>query len=220
MPCEDGKSHHGDFFTGVGIALLGSTIIPLGMNLQRAAHLRQAAEGRETNVLCDRLWLIGLAIFALGNVADGMALSFAPQSVITPVDGWSLVANLFTSSLLLKEVIGGRTLLGSVIIIIGILVIVLPGSVTSDCDNDDLDRLLQRWERQPFIIFASFHLALLVAVLRVVLVLERRMNRNARVLACTSTSSDLGGSCDGTPAAHAQEALAPNGGARPSAGGS
>ena len=43
--CDDSQGNKGDFVIGVGIALIGSTIIPLGMNLQRMAHLQIAANG-------------------------------------------------------------------------------------------------------------------------------------------------------------------------------
>ena len=92
-PCANAGGSS-DFIIGVGIALIGSTIIPLGMNLQRMAHLQIAAKGGEQHVCCNKLWMMGLVVFGLGNAGDAMALAFAPQSVITPVDGWSLRCTL------------------------------------------------------------------------------------------------------------------------------
>lgn len=43
------------------------------------------------------VWIIGLIIFAIGNVMDFMALAIAPQSVVTLVGSWALCVNAFAA---------------------------------------------------------------------------------------------------------------------------
>ena len=75
----------------------------------------------------------------VGNFGDAVALSFAPQSVVTPLGSFSIVANSFTAKVLLKERFCWRTALGSGIIILGVVAIVLPSSQSiPDCAVDEV----------------------------------------------------------------------------------
>jgi len=177
------------FWLGVLITLVGSTITPLGMNLQRLAQLKLAKRSVSGNVCLDPLWLCGLLIFICGNACDAVALAMAPQSVVTPLGCVSLVSNLFIARLVLKERLTSRVVLGSFVVMLGVVAIVFPASQTEECLQlrESLDTLLARWRKPGFIVYASCQFALLCAVGATVRTLERRMHARAE------TSSSAGG---------------------------
>lgn len=100
------------FWVGVIAAIVGSMVLAVGMNVQRLAHLRLQRRRSTANFLFDRTWQIGLAIFIVGNFGDAVALAFAPQSVVTPLGCFSLVANVISAKLILQEQIGPQTAVG------------------------------------------------------------------------------------------------------------
>ena len=100
------------FWIGVVAAIVGSMVLAIGMNVQRLAHLRLQRQRSKANFLFDRTWQLGLVIFVFGNFGDAVALAFAPQSVVTPLGCFSLVANVLSSRVILGERIGAQTAVG------------------------------------------------------------------------------------------------------------
>lgn len=135
----------GDFWVGVVASTVGSIILNLGINLQRYAHLKleMTAVAQRTHYTRHPMWLLGFLIFALGNGGDAVGLTFAPQSVITPIGSVSLVSNLLFARILLKETIGLPTY-GGVVLIIGGVITIVTTSV-SGCTKETLDTLLLRY---------------------------------------------------------------------------
>jgi len=177
------------FWLGVIITLVGSTITPLGMNLQRLGQLQLAKRGK-SNLCTSPIWMIGLLVFVCGNTCDAIALAMAPQSVITPLGCVSLVSNLFIARLVLKEVLTSRVVVGSLVVMLGVVGIVFPASQAEECIElrESLDTLLARWRKPAFVIFAALQFTLLVCVTVVVTLLERKMQREA----ATTSSAAVG----------------------------
>lgn len=168
------------FWVGVCVTLVGSTITPLGMNLQRLAQLRLAKRGL-SNVCASPLWLAGLSIFIAGNACDAIALAMAPQSVITPLGCVSLISNLFIARLVLREVLTRRVVLGSLVVMLGVVAIVFPAAQTEECIElrESVETLLARWRKPAFLVFAALQLTLLGCVGTLVLRRERTMRTAA-----------------------------------------
>lgn len=100
------------FWVGVIAAIVGSIVLAMGMNIQRLAHLQLQRKMSGKSFVFDRTWQLGLVIFAFGNFGDAIALAYAPQSVVTPLGCFSLVANIFSSKLVLGEQIRPQTAVG------------------------------------------------------------------------------------------------------------
>jgi drug/metabolite transporter (DMT)-like permease len=119
---------------GVGLAALGSFVSNLGVTLQKLHHIQcaqavtsTATDGASSTKTSNHrhdyykqsLWRIGLALVVVGSVADFVALSFAPQSLVAPLGSLTLVSNVIFAPLLLKEKITTRDLIATITIVSG-----------------------------------------------------------------------------------------------------
>lgn len=183
--CDEANAEVPDFWVGVVASLAGSILINLGANLQRVAHVRLEAQPMEGRVhyMCHPVWIVGFAIFLIGNLGDAVGLSFTPQSVITPIGSVSLISNLLFAWLLLQERIGPATYGGVFLIIAGVVMIVT--SSNYQCSVETVETLLLRWQQPLFLIFTAFHFLLLSLVNAYVWRYEVRMRRvSAGTIAC------------------------------------
>jgi hypothetical protein len=97
----------GYHFLGLGLSVVGSILIPVGVIYQKQSHDR-GGRGRavvrdvntskkKTAMLSDRRWWFGLALFILGNLFTFGAFAFLPSFVVTVIGAFSLVVNLILS---------------------------------------------------------------------------------------------------------------------------
>lgn len=178
--CDGGAS--GDYVVGVCCALVGSLVLATGMVSMRLAHLRIAARKSPPRFgyVTDPRWLLAFAVFAAGNGGDAVALTFAPQSVITPLGCSSLVSNIIVSRWLLKERVDARTALAVLIIIVGVVGIVVPSSADAPCSAESVDTIAGRWGRGAFVGWACAQLGTVLVLAAVVRRVERRLAHSAR----------------------------------------
>jgi uncharacterized membrane protein len=174
-PCAEEQGAVSDIGIGVMCALVGSFILAIGMVGQRYAHLQIAKTRPGALYLTQPLWVGFFLLFVVGNLGDLVALTFAPQSVITPLGSMSLVSNAIASRVLLKEELGWHTALGGLTIIVGVLGIVLPTVLRAPCSNETPESLVANWQRLPFIVWVSVQLSALGAAIVFVTRLERKM---------------------------------------------
>lgn len=179
---------------GVGLAALGSFVSNLGVTLQKLHHL-QCAQMKPNGATKDTndnghktvsgtrvdhpaahyykqsLWRIGLALVVVGSVADFVALSFAPQSLVAPLGSLTLVSNVIFAPLLLKEKITRRDLIATITIVTGSAIAV------SFASHDDVTyqmvELFTFFFRLPFLFYITAVLLYVSALLSFV----RHMNR-------------------------------------------
>ena len=81
---------------GVFLSIVASILSNLGVNLQKLSMMRECKEkaAKEKRAYFSQpLWQIGLATLIIGSIGDFVALGFAPQSLMTPVGGFTLVCN-------------------------------------------------------------------------------------------------------------------------------
>ena len=203
ISCE-GDTSLPDFWVGVFAALIGSIILNLGLNVQKYAYntrgLHHQKSNQENNTFTvhtvahappsppsptplykNKIWVLGFAVFLLGNTGDAIGLTFTPQSVITPIGSISLVSNLFFAKLLLGEKIGIRTLIAVCFIICGVIFIVVSSSNANGCGSmETMETLMVRWRQPGFVVFAIFHAFFLIVIFICVVVTEKKMiKRNA-----------------------------------------
>ena len=204
---------------GAGLALFGSTVLAAGMVGQRYAHLRIEARSPGTPYVTDPLWIAAFLIFLLGNFGDFAALTFAPQSVVTPLGAASLVITPLLARCLLDEMFTFATLVGSLVVILGVLSIVAPSLVIASCSAENVDTLVSRWRQHEFLVWAPLQLSGTLAVMAAIAVFERRMRLTSgthdlpppSALPAGAPASDRQGAkvIGGTPAPSAPLASAP-----------
>ena len=164
--CEGGSSDaaRGDFWLGIMSSIIGSITLNLGINVQKLAFVRLARIPAETRgkIYCYPLWILGFAIFLVGNAGDAVGLTFTAQSIITPLGSVSLVSNLLFAWLLVGEKLDKATVGATVLIILGVVAIVL--SSNASCSSYTIDLLMDRFRQAPFLIFSFFHISVLVGL--------------------------------------------------------
>ena len=74
------------------------------------------------------MWRVGLFLVFFGSLADFAALSFGPQSLISPLGSLTLVSNVIFAPLLLRETIGRWDVVATALIVFGSSIAVVFGS--------------------------------------------------------------------------------------------
>jgi hypothetical protein len=78
---------------GVMLSCAAGIINAAGIIMQKRSHSDNIAlpEHQRRSYLCTPMWLVGFAIYVLGNIANAFALVYAPQSIITPLNRSDLI---------------------------------------------------------------------------------------------------------------------------------
>ena len=174
---------------GVACALSGSVVLAIGMVGQRYAHLRISRKSPGRAYIADPVWLCFFGIFLLGNLGDMIALSFAPQSVVTPLGSASLLSTPIFARLLLKEEIGLPVVAGSLCVISGVSLVVAPSLMVGTVTSETVDSLAVRWGQLRFQAWAICSAASLALATVSMVLLERR----GALLAADATAAELEG---------------------------
>eukprot|EP00035_Acanthoeca_spectabilis_P021354 m.437772 g.437772 ORF g.437772 m.437772 type:complete len:392 (+) comp18152_c0_seq1:89-1264(+) len=95
-------------YGGLVLALVGSTGESLGLTLQKLSHDRELAKATEEDrapifYLKQKMWWLGIFVFAVGNILDFIAFGLTGASVVIVVGCWALVVNLYTAPKILHE---------------------------------------------------------------------------------------------------------------------
>lgn len=125
-----------------------------GLNLQKMLHLRNKhlPEKDRQSYYKHSLWRLGLGLVIFGSLADLAALVFAPQSLIAPLGGLTLVSNAIFAPLLLKERFTRRDTVGTALIVTGATIAVAFAS-HQDIVYDVFE-LFDFYTRTPFLVYA------------------------------------------------------------------
>jgi len=106
---------------GVIFAAFGQVSWKLGMN--QSGHLENLGFAALTGVILNPFVLLGLVMYGLSTIFWLIALSKKDLSFVYPFISLTYVLVLVLSSLVLKESIGLNKLVGTIIIIIGLIII-------------------------------------------------------------------------------------------------
>lgn len=159
---------------GVILAALGSIISNLGVTLQKLTHLRlERYPAHKTKPAYWRvgMWQVGIGFVVLGSIADVVALSFAPQSLIAPLGALTMVSNVVFAPLLLKEKITKRDIAATMTILAGSIIAVAFGSHSDIIYS--FDELISFLARLQFILYATIVTAAIIGMLLFLSYMER-----------------------------------------------
>ncbi len=112
---------------GVGLALLGFTLLSSGVVLTKAGAPfmqwkdRGPRDARFYRYLAT--WLVGFALYNVAIIPNGMASDALPPHVVSAISGWGIPVMVFLSSVLLKERLYRSDFLYSAGIVAGIAIL-------------------------------------------------------------------------------------------------
>mmetsp|Transcript_11568 Transcript_11568/g.20547 ORF Transcript_11568/g.20547 Transcript_11568/m.20547 type:complete len:710 (-) Transcript_11568:38-2167(-) len=159
------------WYVGVIVSIVASVLSNFGVNTQKYSMIQEIRTGQQRGYTRQPIWMLGLFMVILGAVADFGALGFAAQSLITPVGGMTMVANLFFASYWLGEVITRRDLGSTSLIVLGIILVAAFADKSSQCFT--LGNLMCLYKRKEFIAYAVV-ITSVILLMYVGIVLVRR----------------------------------------------
>ncbi|KAJ2356781.1 hypothetical protein GGF43_001858 [Coemansia sp. RSA 2618] len=121
------------------------------------------------------VWLLGLAIFILGNAVNFIALQFAPQSLVAPLGAVSLVTNVIIAPLLNNEKIGMFDIGGIALIIAGCVIVVVFSGIVQQ--NFRLCVLVQLLKAKPTVLYLCLIFAAILGIYTFLWTVERGVAR-------------------------------------------
>uniref|UniRef100_A0A7S2RQ18 Uncharacterized protein n=1 Tax=Mucochytrium quahogii TaxID=96639 RepID=A0A7S2RQ18_9STRA len=178
--CGDGDAKS-LWYVGVIVSIVGSVSSNFGVNTQKYSMMQEVKNHRNRSYLRQPIWMLGLFLVFLGAIADFGALGFAAQSLITPVGGFTMVANLFFASYWLGETITKLDIVSTSLIIFGIVLVAAFADKSEQCFT--LETLVCLYHRTQFILYACFT-ALAIAVAYGMVWYIRRETKNMKEGEC------------------------------------
>ena len=98
--------------------LVGAMLSSLGMVVQKAAHKNMGPASSRPYFLQPK-WIAGFALYCSGDFTLFMTLWYLPQAVVAVLGTWTLVANFGFAAVLLQEKIDTKSMVATVLIIVG-----------------------------------------------------------------------------------------------------
>jgi len=115
----------------------GSVVLNLGTNVMKLAHnIRQHRDEqlKESNASQDnekvrsprpKVWYFGIIFFIVGSLVTFSSFGFAPQSLLAALGSVQFVSNVIFGSVILKEKVTRRIILGTTLILSGNVIVVI-----------------------------------------------------------------------------------------------
>ncbi|KAF8530448.1 hypothetical protein BU17DRAFT_35520 [Hysterangium stoloniferum] len=145
------------FVIGLSIILGASVMNAGGLNITKLDHSRQAMlpKSSRTRDWLRPLWLLGMLLYILSQlVGSTLALEFMRAEYVAPLGSTSLIFNFLFASVLIGTPVTSTDIWGTIIIVVGVVGIVLFGSLNSGLANEmDIVRLSSLWGRAGWLVF-------------------------------------------------------------------
>eukprot|EP00697_Spironema_sp_BW2_P009448 gnl/Spiro4/24315_TR12078_c0_g1_i1.p1 gnl/Spiro4/24315_TR12078_c0_g1~~gnl/Spiro4/24315_TR12078_c0_g1_i1.p1 ORF type:complete len:599 (+),score=138.18 gnl/Spiro4/24315_TR12078_c0_g1_i1:90-1886(+) len=147
---------------GAFLSIGGTTIANFGINIQKYSHTKNTAlpEYEQKSFFMQPVWVLGFVFLILGNLADVIALTFAPQSLLAPLGFVGLAVNPVFSVWLNGEKFTYWDLGGTILVVAGATLTTVFGSRQQE--DYTLQDLLSFYGRPQFIIYICITAALVV----------------------------------------------------------
>ncbi|KAF2259080.1 hypothetical protein CC78DRAFT_548649 [Lojkania enalia] len=151
---------------GVIVGLVSTSIQSVGLTLQRKSHLLE--EEKEDHYerrppYKRRRWQLGMLMFVVANlVGSTIQITTLPLPVLSTLQASGLVFNSICASIILSEPFTRYSLIGTILVAAGAVLIGTFGALTEPSHN--LDQLLQLLGRRQFLLW-MFGTAIIIASL-------------------------------------------------------
>ncbi|GBC07519.1 hypothetical protein RclHR1_07500004 [Rhizophagus clarus] len=146
-----------NFVIGIVIAISTSFIQSLGLTIQRKSHvLNENITPKELRrSACKRpLWHLGFDTYIISNIVGSVvSIGYLPIIILAPLGAITLVFNAIFAKLLLGDIFNKQTIIGTIFILIGAVMIALFGVVNEP--KHSLEDLIELYKRPAFIAYFS-----------------------------------------------------------------
>ncbi|TDL26137.1 hypothetical protein BD410DRAFT_784180 [Rickenella mellea] len=202
-------AHHSSpvvaFLIGLSIILLASILNAGGLNLTKLDHVRTSIipKASRKKDWMRPLWLLGMLLYILSQlIGSTLALEYMRAEYVAPLGSTSLIFNFLFASMLVGTPVTSTDIYGTVIVILGVVGIVLFGSINSGLESEfDLKRLKGLWGRANWLFyFMIMSLALIILynfVSQLELILHARSDLSAEPFAAVHRSAEQRGKAVG-----------------------
>ncbi|KAI7684967.1 hypothetical protein SSS_03997 [Sarcoptes scabiei] len=165
---------------GITLAILSCIFIGISFILKKVGLIRLSNRGLRAGrggygYLTDWVWWLGLLLMGIGELANFVAYTFAPASLVTPLGALSVLVSSVLAHKYLKENLNLFSKIGCSLAIIGSTVIVL--HAPKEAKVDSLDEIAMMLARPSFLIYLS--LIILTSITLIVIYVPKLGNTNA-----------------------------------------
>ncbi|KAG0345953.1 hypothetical protein BG004_002744 [Podila humilis] len=204
-PGGDNNASPHNFLFGISIAVATSFIQSLGLTIQRKSHvINEAIHPKELRRhACQRpLWHLGFHTYILSNLTGTIfSIGYLPVIILAPLGAVTLVFNALFARLLLGDVFSRQSAIGTMLILLGAIMIGLFGVVPEP--SHSLEDLIALWKRPAFIIYFSLIELTVVSLLVCNRIVEGILKNHASAhLADSSSSNSNSNNTSGQPYQH------------------
>lgn len=164
---------------GVAVGVASTSIQSIGLTLQRKSHLledgKQHADERRPPYK-RRRWQLGMLMFITANlVGSTIQITTLPLPVLSTLQASGLVFNSICASVILGEPFTRHSLVGTLLVATGALLIAFFGAVAEPSHN--LDQLLALLGRRSFVVWMAVTASVVFALVTTAWLLKRMYPR-------------------------------------------
>ena len=154
-----------DWIIGAFLAFASGLFSDVGVQLQKIAHTQIAATKAELErqqsddgsseqryYLLHPLWVFGLIVQGIGNLLNVLAVTFAPQTIIAPIGGASLIINMFLTAIMQKERVSSNTIAITLCITIGVVISIV-FAPKPDTEQDTVLIIINMYNSYYFLVY-------------------------------------------------------------------
>jgi len=172
--CDTDDDETSLWYVGVILSVVFSILSNFGVNVQKYSFNFEGTKPKaeQRSYLWQPLWAGGLVMVASGAVGDMVALGFAAQSLVTPVGGATMVANVFFAYFWLGETLSIRDIVATLMIIGGILIITIFGNKEDACYT--VQELMHMYHSDDVMVYASGFIVAMAIVFMITARAERK----------------------------------------------
>ncbi|KAL1872934.1 hypothetical protein Plec18167_006585 [Paecilomyces lecythidis] len=148
-------SPQGSIAIGVIVGLISTSFQAIGLTLQRKSHIledEKAPYDLRRPPYKRRRWQLGMLLFVGSNIIGStIQITTLPLPVLSTLQASGLVFNTIFATLILGEPFTRYSLLGTILVCIGAVLIAIFGAIGEPAHS--LDQLLALLSRRPFILW-------------------------------------------------------------------
>ncbi|KAK4512790.1 uncharacterized protein ATC70_003497 [Mucor velutinosus] len=146
-----------EFWIGIGVSVITNLVQSFAMAFQRKSHILNdtvyPVEARK-HALKRPMWVISFASFLTANIIGSIfSIGYLPIVILAPIGAMGLVFNAIAAKIVLGDPFKRNTVIGTLLIVIGALLVGLFGVIPEP--DHDIDDLIRLYRKPAFIAYFS-----------------------------------------------------------------